>query len=188
MARKKKESQTEEIVKLEKIENKKVNNISEGFYYLLGLVISLVLIFATEELLSTINYLFVVIFAIIAIIQIIVFVVKKDYMSKNYASIIAGIVSLWLAMFILKYGDFLFLEMFPVLASFMLCMMAISSLTKYFDYKKNGNLIVFIISIALAVVLIFVPKSIMYTIFKLTGFYIILMISLDFVDYIKKGK
>lgn len=54
---------TEEVVKLEVINNDKNTKrfeISEGFYYLLGIVLSLVLIFATNELLSTINYLFVV--------------------------------------------------------------------------------------------------------------------------------
>ncbi|UKI27526.1 MAG: hypothetical protein L6V91_02670 [Bacilli bacterium] len=64
MGRKKKPEITEG--KLEKINNKEKDsrryNVSEGFYYILGLVLALVLIFATEELLSTVNYLFVVIF------------------------------------------------------------------------------------------------------------------------------
>ena len=77
MGRKKKENveTQEEVVRLEKIgENKKDNNVSEVFYYILGLVISFVLIFATEELLSTINYLFVIIFGVVAIIQLLLFV------------------------------------------------------------------------------------------------------------------
>ena len=62
MGRKKKIESTEnKTIKLEN--NKKKNyNVSEGFYYILGLVLALVLIFATDELLSTVNYLFVVIF------------------------------------------------------------------------------------------------------------------------------
>ena len=59
--------------------NKKKNyNVSEGFYYILGLVLALVLIFATDELLSTVNYLFVVIFSIIAVIRVINFVMDKE--------------------------------------------------------------------------------------------------------------
>ena len=132
---------TEEVVKLEVINNDKNTKkfeISEGFYYLLGIVLSLVLIFATNELLSTINYLFVVIFAIISIVQIINFI------------------------------------------------MATSSFTKYFDCKLTGNLIVSVISIILGVLLIFVSKSIMYILFKITGIYIFVMILLDFIDYKKK--
>lgn len=180
---------TEEVVKLEVINNDKNTKrfeISEGFYYLLGIVLSLVLIFATNELLSTINYLFVVIFAIISIVQIINFIMDKEYLTRNYSSIIISVMCAWMAMFIYKYGDFLFLEMLPVLVSLLLFIMATSSFTKYFDRKLTGNLIVSVISIILGVLLIFVSKSIMYILFKITGIYIFVMILLDFIDYKKK--
>lgn len=181
---------TEEVVKLEVINNDKNTKrfeISEGFYYLLGIVLSLVLIFATNELLSTINYLFVVIFAIISIVQIINFIMDKEYLTRNYSSMIISVMCAWMAMFIYKYGDFLFLEMLPVLVSLLLFIMATSSFTKYFDRKLTGNLIVSVISIILGVLLIFVSKSIMYILFKITGIYIFVMILLDFIDYKKKG-
>lgn len=180
---------TEEVVKLEVINNDKNTKrfeISEGFYYLLGIVLSLVLIFATNELLSTINYLFVVIFAIISIVQIINFIMDKEYLTRNYSSMIISVMCAWMAMFIYKYGDFLFLEMLPVLVSLLLFIMATSSFTKYFDRKLTGNLIVSVISIILGVLLIFVSKSIMYILFKITGIYIFVMILLDFIDYKKK--
>lgn len=180
---------TEEVVKLEVINNDKNTKrfeISEGFYYLLGIVLSLVLIFATNELLSTINYLFVVIFAIISIVQIINFIMDKEYLTRNYSSMIISVMCAWMAMFIYKYGDFLFLEMLPVLVSLLLFIMATSSFTKYFDRKLIGNLIVSVISIILGVLLIFVSKSIMYILFKITGIYIFVMILLDFIDYKKK--
>ena len=60
--------------------------------------------------------------------------------------------------------------------SILLFIMATSSITKYFDRKITGNLIVSIISIILGILLIFVPKSIMYTLFKVVGVYIIVMI------------
>lgn len=189
MGRKKKEENKDEVVVLEKIEKPKSSNgVSEVFYYLLGLVIGIVLIFATEELLSTINYLFVVIFAIIAVVQLISFVIDKKYISRDYSSLIIGIMCIWIAMFVFKYGSFLFLEMLPVLVSLLLFIMATSSITKYFDRKITGNLIVSIISIILGILLIFVPKSIMYTLFKVVGVYIIVMVILDFIDYKKNNK
>lgn len=189
MGRKKKEDNKDEVVVLEKIEKTKSSSgVSEVFYYLLGLVIGIVLIFATEELLSTINYLFVVIFAIIAVIQLIGFIMDKKYISRDYSSLIIGIMCIWVAMFVFKYGSFLFLEMLPVLVSLLLFIMATSSITKYFDRKITGNLIVSIISIILGILLIFVPKSVMYTLFKVVGVYIIVMIILDFIDYKKNNK
>lgn len=189
MGRKKKEDNKDEVVVLEKIEKTKSSSgVSEVFYYLLGLVIGIVLIFATEELLSTINYLFVVIFAIIAVVQLIGFIMDKKYISRDYSNLIIGIMCIWVAMFVFKYGSFLFLEMLPVLVSLLLFIMATSSITKYFDRKITGNLIVSIISIILGILLIFVPKSIMYTLFKVAGVYIIVMIILDFIDYKKNNK
>lgn len=189
MGRKKKEDNKDEVVVLEKIEKTKSSSgVSEVFYYLLGLVIGIVLIFATEELLSTINFLFVVIFAIIAVVQLIGFIMDKKYISRDYSSLIIGIMCIWVAMFVFKYGSFLFLEMLPVLVSLLLFIMAMSSITKYFDRKITGNLIVSIISIILGILLIFVPKSIMYTLFKVVGVYIIVMIILDFIDYKKNNK
>lgn len=189
MGRKKKEDNKDEVVVLEKIEKTKSSSVvSEVFYYLLGLVIGIVLIFATEELLSTINYLFVVIFAIIAVVQLIGFIMDKKYISRDYSNLIIGIMCIWVAMFVFKYGSFLFLEMLPVLVSLLLFIMATSSITKYFDRKITGNLIVSIISIILGILLIFVPKSVMYTLFKVVGVYIIVMIILDFIDYRKNNK
>lgn len=189
MGRKKKEDNKDEVVVLEKIEKTKSSSgVSEVFYYLLGLVIGIVLIFATEELLSTINFLFVVIFAIIAVVQLIGFIMDKKYISRDYSSLIIGIMCIWVAMFVFKYGSFLFLEMLPVLVSLLLFIMATSSITKYFDRKITGNLIVSIISIILGILLIFVPKSVMYTLFKVVGVYIIVMIILDFIDYKKNNK
>ena len=147
MGRKKKIESTEnKTIKLE--DNKKKNyNVSEGFYYILGLVLALVLIFATDELLSTVNYLFVVIFSIIAVIRVINFVMDKEYLKKDYSGIVMGIMCLWLALFTFKYGQFLFLELLPVLVSLLLFFMGISSLIKYFDRRVTANMIVSIISI-----------------------------------------
>lgn len=185
MPRKKKEK-VEEIVEFEKIENKKENkphNVSEGFYYLLGIVIGVILIFATEEFLSTINYLFVVIFAVIAVIKIINFIMEKEYAKKDYGDMITGVMSAWLAIFVFKYGQYIFLEMVPVLVSLLLFTMGISSLTKYFDHKRKGNLVMGISSLLLGVLLMALPGDIMYIFFKITGAYLLVTIILDLIDY-----
>lgn len=186
MARKKKEKVEAEIVELEKIgdkeERKKIFNVSEGFYYLLGIIISIILIFATEEFLSTINYLFVIIFSVVAIIKIINFIMEKEYERKDFSDMVTGIMSVWIAMFIFKYGQFLFLEMLPVLVSLLLFTMAISSLIKYFNKKRKGNLIIGIISLLLGVVLVFMPGNVLYICFKITGIYLLITVILDLID------
>ena len=151
----------------------------------MGLVLALVLIFATDELLSTVNYLFVVIFSIIAVIRVINFVMDKEYLKKDYSGIVMGIMCLWLALFSFKYGQFLFLELLPVLVSLLLFFMGISSLIKYFDRMVTANMIVSIISIILGIILIFVSKNVMYIFFKIIGVYIFVMVILDFINYKK---
>lgn len=187
MARKKKEKVEAEIIEIERIEKKeektnKIFNISEGFYYLLGIIFGIILIFATQEFLSTINYLFVVIFAVIAVIKIISFVMDKDYERKNYSDLVMAVMSTWIAMFIFKYGSFLFLELLPALVSLLLFVMAISSLTKYFSLKRKGNLVIGAASFLLGVLLIFLPGSIMDVFFKITGGYLLLVMILDLID------
>lgn len=187
MGKKKKPEITEG--KLEKINNKEKDNrrynVSEGFYYILGLVLALVLIFATEELLSTVNYLFVVIFSIIAVIRIIGFIMDKEYIKRDYSGITMGVMCLWLALFTFKYGQFLFLELLPVLVSLLLFLMGISSIIKYFDKKITANAIVGVLSIILGIILIFVSKGMMYIFFKITGVYIFIIIVLDLINYKK---
>lgn len=187
MGKKKKPEITEG--KLEKINNKEKDsrryNVSEGFYYILGLVLALVLIFATEELLSTVNYLFVVIFSIIAVIRIIGFIMDKEYIKRDYSGITMGVMCLWLALFTFKYGQFLFLELLPVLVSLLLFLMGISSIIKYFDKKITANAIVGVLSIILGIILIFVSKGMMYIFFKITGVYIFVIIVLDLINYKK---
>ncbi len=187
MAGKKKEKVEAEIIEVERIEKKeektrKIFNISEGFYYLIGIVFGIILIFATEDFLSTVKYLFVVIFSVIAVIKIISFVMNKEYERRNYSDLVMAVMSVWIAMFVFKYGKFLFLELLPALASLLLFVMSISSLTKYFSLKRKGNLIMGIISLLLGVLLIFLPGNIMNICFKVTGTYLLLTMILDLID------
>lgn len=179
----------EKMTKFEKIgvKNKKDVNLSESFYYLLGIIISIILIFATKEFLSTINYLFIIIFAIISLVKIAEFIIEREYEEKNYINMVIGVLFAWIAMFIFKYGKVLFLEMLPVFVSLLLFALSTSSLTKYFDYHRKGNLILGVTSIILGVLLIFVPENIVYILFKVVGIYLIVTIILDFIDYMHKN-
>lgn len=182
---KKTKSKVEEVSKFEKIGSKGKTgaNLSEGFYYLLGIVISLILIFSTKEFLRTINYLFVVIFAIIAVIKLIEFIMEREYEEKNYSNMVTGVIFAWIAMFIFKYGQFLFLEMLPIFVSLLLFALATSSITKYFDRRRKGNLILSLTSIGLGILLIFIPGDMVYVLFKVVGVYLIITIILDLIDY-----
>lgn len=183
MAKKKEEKI--ELVELERIENKDTKtrtNISDSFYYLLGIIMGIILLFATKEFLSTVNYLFVVIFAVIGVVKTLNFVLEKDYEKKEYSDMVIGVMSIWIAVFVFKYGQFLFLELLPVLVSLLLFVMGLSSLTKYFSHKNKINLIMSIISLLLGVLLILLPGSIMNICFKVTGIYLLVTIILDLID------
>ncbi len=184
-----KKKDNEEKVVLEKIETeKKKRNLPENFYYILLIAISCTLIFSTKGFLSTINYLFVIIFAIVAVIKIINFIMDKKYLGMEYSDLVMGIMSAWIAIFIFKYGQYIFLEMLPVLVSLLLFLMAISSFIKYFTIRKIGNMIFSIASLIFGVLLLVLPGSIVYFFFKLTGIYILVMVILDFIDYKKNEK
>ena len=108
---------------------------------------------------------------------------EKDYERKNYSDMVTGIMSAWIAVFVFKYGEFLFLEMLPVLVSLLLITMSTSSLIKYFNTKRKGNLIMGITSLVLGILLICMPGSTMYIFFKVTGIYLMMTIILDLIDY-----
>ena len=130
----------------------------------------------------SIGYLFVVIFAVIAVIKMINFIMEKEYLKKDYGDMIMSVMCAWLAIFVFKYGQYIFLEMVPVLVSLLLFTMGISSLTKYFDCKRKGNLVMGIVSLLLGVLLITLPGSTMYVFFKITGVYLLITIILDLID------
>lgn len=162
--------------------NEKKNNY---LLYLLELIMALILIFATNKFLSTINFIFVIILSLIGVVELINFIMDKDGLRKNSVSLFTSVVSIWMALFIYKYGDFLFLEMLPVLISLLLFLIAASTFTKYLEYKKIAFLIVSIIYLVLGIILVFAPSSAMYTLFKIAGIYIIITIIFDIVFLIK---
>lgn len=163
-----------------KEENK--NKIKKGLYYLIEIVIGIILIFATESFLNSINYLFVIILSLVGVIQLITFIVDKEYTKSNYTPLVASIMCIWMALFIYKYGDFLFVELLPSLVSLLLFMVSTGLFTKYFELKFIPYLITGIISIVLGIVLIFASSTIIYTLFKLSGAYLILVTIFDLIS------
>ena len=163
-----------------KEENK--NKIKKGLYYLIEIVIGIILIFATESFLNSINYLFVIILSLVGVIQLITFIVDKEYTKSNYTPLVASIMCIWMALFIYKYGDFLFVELLPSLVSLLLFMVSTGLFTKYFELEFIPYLITGIISIVLGIVLIFASSTIIYTLFKLSGAYLILVTIFDLIS------
>ena len=157
------------------------NVIKKGIYYLIEILIGIVLIFATESFLNSINYLFVIILSLIGVIQLIIFIMDKEYSKSKYIPLVTSIMCIWMALFIYKYGNFLFIELLPSLISLLLFMVSTGLFTKYFEFKYIPYLITGIISIVLGIVLIFAPSTIMYTLFKVSGVYLLLVTIFDLI-------
>ena len=163
-----------------KEENKE--KIRKGLYYLIEIIVGIILIFATESFLNSINYLFVIILSLVGVIQLISYIMDKEYTKRNYALLGTSIICFWMALFIYKYGNFLFIELLPSFVSLLLFIISTGLFTKYFELKFIPYLVVAIISIVLGIVLIFASGKIMYTLFKVTGIYIILITIFDFIS------
>lgn len=158
------------------------NKIKKGLYYLIEIIIGIILIFATESFLNSINYLFVIILSLIGVIQLITFIMDKEYTKSNYIPLVTSIMCIWMALFIYKYGNFLFTELLPSFVSLLLFMVSTGLFTKYFELKFIPYLVTGIISIVLGITLIFAPSTIMYTLFKVTGVYLILVALFDLIS------
>ena len=62
---------------MEKEEKK--SKIKKALYYIIEIVIGIILIFATESFLSSINFMLVAMLSLIAVVQLIAFIMDKDY-------------------------------------------------------------------------------------------------------------
>lgn len=171
----------------------KLNLLLIGF---LSLVLGITLTVATEDLLISINYVLVCIFAIIGIIQIINFFINKHYKNNNYNSLIIGTILIWLALFIYIYYTMLIIVL-PIILSLYSVIMGVVLLIKYYNLKTNLNLkykrylFLSILSIIVGILLIIRPWWSLYTFFKITGINIILLsftYFLEFIAYNKKNK
>jgi uncharacterized membrane protein HdeD (DUF308 family) len=156
---------------------------------ILSLVLGIILIVATDNILTVFNYIFVCIFGIIGIIQLISFIIGTGYKYDDYSNLIMGIVFIWLALIMYVYY-MMIINILPIIFSLYLFIMGSLLVIRYFKEKNIINikhiryLIVGIISIIIGILLIFEPSLGVYTYLKITGANIIVISLLFFFEFI----
>ena len=153
----------------------------------LSLVLGSILIFATEQLFTTLNYLMVAVFAIIGVVQIINFLLMKDYEYGYYNNLFIGIISIWLALFTYNYYT-IFIIILPVILSLYAFIIGASYVVKTCNNRKIKNIIPMVISFIIGIFLIFRPFLTVIMYLKITGVYIILITIYSLIDSIISGR
>ena len=170
----------------------KENGLSTILISLLYFVLGVIFIAATDELLTTFNYILVSICAIIGILQIISFFLGKKYKNGTY-DLLIGVVFIWVSLVLYVYYRIM-INILPILFSLYLFIMAVDLIVKYTQYKEVTNvkrgkyLLLGFIAIIIGLLLIFNPGSAIYTYLKTTGIYLILVSLLYAYTYIKSFK
>ena len=170
----------------------KEKNLSTLLISLLYFVMGVIFIAATDELLTTFNYILVSISAIIGILQIISFFINKKY--KNGTSeLLIGVVLIWVSLILYVYYRIM-INILPILFSLYLFIMAVELIRKYVELKENINikrgkyLLLGLLAIITGLLLIFNPGQVIYTYLKVTGVYLILVALLYLLEFIKGFK
>ncbi len=170
----------------------KEKNLSNILISILYFVLGVIFIAATDELLTTFNYILVSICAIIGVLQMLGFFFNKKHKDGN-SELLIGIVFIWVSLVLYVYYRVM-INILPILFSLYLFIMAIELIEKYTKYKniinvKRGKyLLLGFLAIAVGLLLIFNPGSVIYTYLKVTGIYLILVAVLYFIEYIKDEK
>jgi len=157
----------------------------------LSLFLGIILIVATDDVLTVFNYIFVCIFAIIGVIQILGFVIGKDYKEDNYTGLIMGIVFVWLALIMYVYY-MMIINILPIIFSLYLFITGSFMIIKYSRLKNTLNekqkplVILGILSILSGLLLIFQPLFGVYTYLKISGIVIILIALLPLLEFMNK--
>lgn len=165
-------------------------NLSLLLTSFLSFVLGIVLIVATEDLLVTVNYVLVCIFAIIGVVQIVSFFISRDYKSNIYNSLILGTVFIWLSLFIYVYYTMLIIIL-PVIFSLYSFIMGVVLIIRYYLVKNSimvkytRYILLSVLSFIIGLVLIFRPVLSVFTYFKITGVYVIFVAVLFFFEFIK---
>ena len=170
----------------------KENGLSTVLICLLYFVLGVIFIAATDELLTTFNYILVSICAIIGILQILGFFLGKKYKNGTY-DLLIGVVFIWVSLILYVYYRIM-INILPILFSLYLFIMAIDLIYKFVQYKEVINirrgkyLILGLLAIIVGLLLIFNPGSVIYTYLKITGGYLILVALLYGYSFIKMNK
>ena len=171
----------------------KENGLSSLLISLLYFVLGVIFIAATDELLTTFNYILVSLCAIIGVLQLIGFFVNKKYKSGRYSDILLGVVFIWVSLILYVYYRIM-INILPILFSLYLFIMAVELIVKYMELKELVNvkrgkyLVLGLIAIIVGLLLIFNPGSMIYAYLKITGVYLILVAVLIFIGYVKGVK
>lgn len=150
-------------------------------YFVLGIVF----IAATDELLKTFNYILVCICAVIGVVQILSFLLEKDYQKNNYTDLLIGVVFIWVSLVLYVYYGFM-INILPILFSLYLFVMAIEMWVRYVhlkefaDIRRGKYLFLGFVAIVVGLLLIFNPGGVILTYLKVTGVYLILVSLLYF--------
>ena len=175
---------------------KQESNLNIFLTSILSMVLGIILIVATSDILTVFNYIFVCIFGIIGVVQMLGFVMGNDYLQNDYNRLILGIVFILLA-FIMYVYYMMIINILPIIFSLYLFIMGAFMIIRYFTEKKmlgiksNKYLILGIISIVVGVLLIFEPWFGVYTYLKITGINVILislMFLLELFNNLRKKK
>jgi uncharacterized membrane protein HdeD (DUF308 family) len=173
--------------------NKKEKDISTILIGLLSFIFGGLLICATEDLLTTFNYLLVCIFSIIGAIEIISFFTNKDYIVNYYNKLFVGGTFIWLALILYKYYVEI-INILPIIFSLYLFIMGTVLIIKYNTIRKSLSIkykvyiIMAILAIIMGILLIFEPLWSVYIYLKLTGVYVIILSVLFFYEFFKNIK
>lgn len=150
-------------------------------YFVLGIVF----IAATDELLKTFNYILVCICAVIGVVQILSFLLEKDYQKNNYTDLLIGVVFIWVSLVLYVYYGFM-INILPILFSLYLFVMAIEMWVRYVhlkefaDIRRGKYFFLGFVAIVVGLLLIFNPGGVILTYLKVTGVYLILVSLLYF--------
>lgn len=142
--------------------------------FILSMVLGYILITSTENFLISTNYLFTSIFLVMGIMQIIDFVSNKEYQKKNYFSLIIGTLLVWLSLFTYQYYS-IFIIILPVIFSLYAFILGIANVINYIEKEKTKNLVIFILSFIIGILLLFRPMTSVYIYLKIVGAFIILL-------------
>ena len=172
------------------MEKKKERDYTSIFMGLLSFILGGLLICATEDLVTTFNYVLVSIFAIVGVVEIKRFFVKKEYLNNYYNKLIIGGTFVWLALIFYKYY-MIIINILPILFSLYLFIMSAVLIIKYNTFKTTtGNkyklyIIMSVLALIVGILLIFEPSFSVYIYLKITGIYVIMLSILFFYEFFK---
>ncbi len=158
------------------VNENKTSNISILLISILSLLLGCILIVADNEFLNTINYALVSLFAIVGVIQIINFLIKKDYQTNNYTNIIFGSIFIWLALFLYVYYSTLVIFL-PIMISLYAFILGTITLIHFFtkkDLNKVIQIMIIIVSYIIGIVLLLQPGYSVSLYQKIIGIYLII--------------